>query len=84
MSAQSQWKKAYRLARIIYNSKPENPIALCRLDKLEYMAWFTVEFKRAERPQTTPAERLWQNKIANEIIDELITEERPCMTIKQN
>lgn len=70
------WKRAYRLARIIYQSKPSNTRALCSLEGVDYLAWFTVQFKRGELIQTTPARRLFEKKVANKIIDEILAEEK--------
>lgn len=72
-----KWKEAYRLARIIVKSNPENEAALASLPRLFYRAWLVAKYKRHEvdwRMTMTPRDRLESKKIINEIIDELIKE----------
>lgn len=83
-TTKEQWKTSYRMARIINNSKPENEDYLVKLRNSDYLAWFHVKFfiNRANYFEIPVKDRLVQNKIAKEIIDEILAEERNSLIVQ--
>ncbi len=65
----TQWKKCWRLARIIHNSQPQNTDALSNIDGL---LWRAI-MRRLDRdlPDSILATPL-QNKIIIDIVDKIL------------
>lgn len=83
-TTKEQWKASYRMARIINNSEPGNEDYLVKLRESDYLAWFHVKFliNRVSYFETPVKDRLVQNKIVNEIIDEILAEERNSLIVQ--
>ncbi len=67
-----EWSTAWRTARTIHKSKPQNPEALCDLSGLLSCAWYRVTSRDMPDPILATPE---QNMVATQIINEILTEE---------
>lgn len=83
-TTKEQWKTSYRMARIINNSKPENEDYLIKLRNSDYLAWYHVRFviNGTNYFEIPVKDRLAQNKIVYEILDEILAEERNSLIVQ--
>lgn len=72
----SEWKDAYRLMRIVKESNPQNTSALAYLNRMRYIAWIRLKDRDRVCEHFNTKARFEQNKIADEIINEILLEER--------
>lgn len=78
-TTKDQWKQSYRMARIIYNSQPNNEDYLVKLRGSDYLAYYHVKFMiNADNNyfDVPLVNRLYQRKLVDEIINEILEEER--------
>jgi hypothetical protein len=78
-TTKNQWKQSYRMARIICNSQPNNEDYLIKLRDSDYLAWYHVKFMINANNNyfDVPLKnRLYQRKLVDEIINEILEEER--------
>jgi len=79
LTTKTEWRRAYRAARIIHASSPANEAALCKFRGVEYLAWFVVRYRRDPvcDPLNQPmAARLIGWQMVNEILHEETTNDR--------
>ena len=72
MTIREAWTVAWRTARTIHKSKPQNPEAFCDLDDLLFSAWYRVTSRDMPDPILATPE---QNMIATKIVNEILAEE---------